>query len=461
MIRETRKAKKLRQQDLEDNIVSQVVISNIETGKTDVSEQKIIYLFNKLGLKEEDMSRFYIDEEKINQEEVNEEIELRLESIETMIDLADPDQGIVELRSFPLPPGSPYIVVVHFLRGKCYFFKRNLKKAQKHFFEAIRCINDKHTDMISTNLKSLCYYYLSRVEYLQNNLHQALEYCKKGINTFIIDGKRKYTKHLLLLGKSIYFQKLNRLEDAQTVLNEISHNALPSEKTGSIPYEIESKEVVLNFVELQATIWAKGGMHTQAINHARKGIALARVDKAYDRCCELWTTLGSVYSEKGNLNLAEICFLTALKLKDKIKKEYLLAYAYTQLGDLYSKRNEFSSSGEYFLKAVKISKKINDAYQETEALMGLGNCYVKQGMHDQAVQCLHKALELARQHDFMKQKNQLLLMLGHYLRNMGNSDYQRYALDFFFSNADAFFEGGEQPMLYGPTKQHAADPPDG
>ncbi|MBA4496558.1 helix-turn-helix domain-containing protein, partial [Paenactinomyces guangxiensis] len=41
LIRATRKAKKLRQEDLADNIISQVVVSNIETGKTDVSEKKI------------------------------------------------------------------------------------------------------------------------------------------------------------------------------------------------------------------------------------------------------------------------------------------------------------------------------------------------------------------------------------------------------------------------------------
>ncbi|MBA4496562.1 tetratricopeptide repeat protein, partial [Paenactinomyces guangxiensis] len=452
---------KLRQEDLADNIISQVVVSNIETGKTDVSEKKIIYLFNKLGLKEEDMNKFYIDEEKINQEEVAEELELRLESIETIVDLVDADQGLAELRCLPLPPGDPFIVVVHFLKGKGYLFKGNLKKSRKHFFEAIRYLNDKHAKILSTNLKSLCYYQLSRIEYLQNDLHEALEYCKKGISSFIIDGKRKYTKHLLLLSKAIYLQKLNRLEDAQTVMDQITTSAHTNEQTEVTPSTIDSKEIALNLIELQATIWAKGSMYTQAIKLARQGIELARIDQAFNRSCELWITLGSIYSEKDKFNLAEICFLTALKLKDKIQTEYLLAYAFTQLGTLYSKREEFSHAEDHFLKAVKISRKINDAYQETEALMGLGSCYVKQKMHEKATKCLHEALDLAKQHSFMKQKNQLLLMLGHYLKNIGNPHYQQYALDFFFSNADPLFGGGEQPMLYSPTKRQVADPPNG
>lgn len=461
-IRRVRKSKGLRQMDLEDENISQVMISYVETGKTDVSEDKISYLLKKLNIKENDVAEFYINEEEIKQREVDEELELRLVSIENIIDLVDPDSGLSELKDIFIPNGSHLHVTVNYLKGKSYLKKRNAKKTRKYFFETIRSIDDKYPEMLTSNLKAASYFDLSKLEYFNNDLHKALEYCKKGEQSFIIDGKRPYLKPGLLISKVIYLQKLNRLEDAQSILDEISSLKASS----NIYYAIESKEIILNIYELQATIWAKGNMTNHAIDHAKKGIEFARIDKAYDRSCELWTTLGSIYNEKNKLNLAEICFLTALKLRNKIRKEYLLSYANTQLGNLYAKRNQFSEAEEKFQKAIKISQKINDAYQETEALMGLGDCYVSQMKNNQAINCFKQALEIATQHSFIKQKNQSLLKLGHFLKAIGSPDFREYALHFFESHVETLIkhdEGGEEEMTYnlGPVKRHSAgDPPD-
>ncbi|MBA4601957.1 helix-turn-helix domain-containing protein [Thermoactinomyces mirandus] len=458
-IKKTRKAKRLRQQDLADENISQVVISYIETGKPEISEEKIRYLLNKLKIRESDYKEFYVEDNKEASKELEEEMKLRLIALETIIDLTAPEQGLEELRSIGLPNGSPLDADIYYLKGKYYLYKRNLKRANKYFFQAIRLVDDKYPEMIGSNLKAASYFGLAKLEYANNDLNKALEYCKKGESSFIIDGGRSYLQAGFLVSKVIFLQKLNRLEDAQSALDKL--NSLNSGK----PCFIESREIILNAYELQATIWAKGNMTNNAIIHAKKGIELARIDKAYDRSCELWTTLGSIYSNKNKLHLAEICFLTALKLKNKIQREYLLSYANTQLGNLYTKKKKFSKAEKMFQKAISISKKTNDAYQETEALMGLGECYIHQNNSAHAIKCLKHALELAKQSGFTKQKNQLLLKLGHYLKTIGNPGFQEYVFDFFESNVEALFnrKGGESAMPYyfSQTKRHSAgDPPD-
>ncbi|MGA8942627.1 MAG: tetratricopeptide repeat protein [Thermoactinomyces sp.] len=459
LIKKTRKAKRLRQQDLADSNISQVVISYIETGKPEISEEKIKYLLKKLDIKEKDYEKFYVNEDEIAAKEFDEEMELRLISLETIIDLTAPEQGLEELRSIGLPNGSSLDADIYYLKGKYYLHKRNLKKANRYFFQAIRLVDDKYPEKIHSNLKAASYYGLAKLEYANNDLNKALEYCKKGESSFIIDGERPYLQAGFLVSKVIFLQKLNRLEDAQSALDKL--NSISSGK----PCFIESREIILNAYELQATIWAKGNMTNNAISHAKKGIELARIDKAYDRSCELWTTLGSIYNKKDNLQAAEICFQTALKLKNKIQREYLLSYANTELGNLYTKKRKFGEAEKKFYKAISISKKTNDAYQETEALMGLGECYILQNKSAQAIKFLKYALELAKQSGFTKQKNQLLLKLGHYLKAIGDPSFQQYAFDFFESNVEALIhkEGGVSTLSYqfNQAKRHSAgDPPD-
>jgi len=461
-VRKTRKAKRLRQEDLVDDILSQTAISNIESGKTHVSEEKLTHLLKKLGYSPDELADFYLNDVEQDTENIHEEMELRLTSIENTIDLVGPDEGLEELRNLGLSNDSSFQVIVSYLRGKCYMHKQNWKKAHKQFFDCIHSLIHHHPEMQYTNLKAACYQELSFIEYSQNNFREALIYSTEGLKSFLKEGQRQYYREIILISKAVYLQKLNRLEDAQSVLEELSRlktEPCEKEKEGAdFPLMLESKEVMLNLMELQASFLMKSSMYCQAIKYALKGIELARVDRLYDRSFELWTTLGSIYSKKENLQLAEICFLTALKLRKKIKREYLLAYVYTQLGLLYNKANSYKRAEQNFLEAIRFSHKTNDVYREVEALTELGLCYWEQKKPDKALEHLHLALQLAEKRSIHNQKNKLLLLLGSFLQKMGDPNYQKYAIDFFKSHVLSL-KGGEQEMLK-VTRQHA-DPPNG
>lgn len=67
--------------------------------------------------------------------------------------------------------------------------------------------------MSYTNITSACYQELSRIEYAQNDLIQALRYSESASKYFVPDGERKYIKDQICISKVIYLEKLNRVGD--------------------------------------------------------------------------------------------------------------------------------------------------------------------------------------------------------------------------------------------------------
>lgn len=436
-VRKIRKAKRLRQEDLVDEILSQTAISNIESGKTHVSEEKLAHLLNKLGYTIDELSNFYMEEEQ-DTEYFHEELELRLLSIENTIDLVDPDDGLEAINHLGIPDDSSYQVIAQYLRGKCYMHKKNWNKAHKHFFDCIHSLIHHHPEMQYTNLKPACYLKLSVIEFLQNNYREALLYSIEGLNSFLKDGQREYLEEMLLINKAIYLEKLNRIEDAQFVLEEITHlktKTYEQEKEKmEFPLYLNSKEVMLNFMELQANFFMKNQLYCQAIKYTLKGIELARIDRMYNRSFELWIALGNIYLKLEQMQLAEICFLTALKLRKKIDQDHLLAYVYIQLGRLYKKRKIYHHTKQYLLEALRISHKKNDAFWEVESLTELGLYYWEQQDHENAMKHLQQALKLAKAQQMNKQENRLFLIIGNLLYKRGDSGYEKYAINFFKSH---------------------------
>lgn len=458
-VRKMRKSKKLRQEDLVDSNLSQPVLSNIERGEGHVSEEKMQYVLKKLGV-EEDLSHFYQQETEEEADSFSEKVKIKLISIENTIDMVSPDQGLEELRELQLPPRHPCQVTVEYLKGKCYFHKKNWTKAHNHFFNAINLIDRQSPDMSPTNIKGACYHELSRIEYIQNNFKQALRYSNLAEQYFVPNGDRKYYLDMILTSRVIYLEKMNRFGDAQTVLDQITEKA-KTQNHETDPFFSNSKESLLNMYEMQAKLLLKGNRFSQAIQFALKGIELARIDKMYDRSFELWTTLGSIYIEMGKLELAGYCFTAALKLDKKVKREYLLSYVYTQLGMLYYKQEDFQRSEKEFLEALKYSRKTNDVYHEIQALTGLSKCWMKLNKRDQAISHLQEALSLANQHFFVDQRKEILLILANYLREIGDPRFQNYALDFFYSHVETAVEGGEGIMAEHYKRHSAGDPPGG
>jgi transcriptional regulator with XRE-family HTH domain len=447
-VRKLRIDKKMRQEDLADNMLSQSAVSNIERGSVEVSEEKINHLLAKLK-SDKTLDDFYTpvleDEEAL----FNEELQINLILIENIIDLVCPKEGLNQLRNLHVPARHDFIVIVEYLKAKGHLFKNSMNKAHKYFFNCIRMLDHAYSHMKHTNLKSACYHELSTIEYTQNNFEQAVRYSQKAEESFQPFGDRQHYKDIILISRVIYLEKLNRIGEALSILNQMRSTKTISSSTdqGDEFYSSESKEAILNYYEMQAKLLAKNNHFSEAVSYALKGIELARIDKMFARSLELWTTLGSIFMSQDKLYLAECCFTMAKKLTSKAPKDYLLSYIYTQLGMLYYKREEISLAKREFVQGLRYGRRANDVFLQTEALMGIIQCYIKQDNREKVLEFSQQALALAKQHSFRRQKTRLYFILAIYLRDTNDPDFSQYLQQFFSAYCESILGGEEMSSI--------------
>lgn len=396
ILRNKRKEIRKRLEDYADDKISTATLSNIERGLPNVHIDKIRYYAEKLGVTLEEVPSLI--EEKEAQER---RIKSKLQSIHSVVAIVDPDKALERLRILQVDPSSSHYPTSLYLRGLCYLHKNNLNKAQHYFTETIKEL-DKYPHLESTNLRASCNYDLSRVFYYKNDLKNALSFSNQGIKSFVPHGERSYSIHSLMVGKAIYLEKLDRLEESLRTVEEL---------WGEIS-KIKSVFVILNMYEIRTSILTKQKMYHEAIQIANEGIELARINRIFDRSFELWNALGHVYMQLQDLDEAENCILTALDLKKQVKKEFLFITSYTQLGLVYLKQNRWEEAHQALLEAVRIGEKTNDARRYTLAEIVLGDYYQAQLDYSEAVTHYQKALEIAKRHGFKSQEQMALIELG-------------------------------------------------
>jgi tetratricopeptide (TPR) repeat protein len=411
MLRKLRKEQGFTIENFADDYISASTISNIERGNPHVSIEKIKYYAKKLNVTLEDVSSMMEKEQK-NREKYR----LQLMSIENMIDLVDPGAGLARLRQldesyFLYNPG-----IVYYLKGKSYYPK-NKERAETYYQKAIQQI-DQHSSNERTNMKSVCYNELGTIYFYKNNLDQALEYTQKGIEAFVPDGERTYVKSVLLANKAIYLEDLGRLEESIQTIEELR----------SQPEEFKSTNSTLSIYVLQARIHHRNKLYTQAIQCTETGIELARINNMYARSSELWTLLGNIYFSLEKPEEAEICYLTSLDIKEKMRKEHLLITPYTQLGLLYLSQNNFKGAQESLEEAVRIGERTDHLLPFVNALIALGNFYLKQKQYYQAIQPFERAFSLAKKHKYTKEEEQIVVNLCYCYEQIGDLErFQNYS----------------------------------
>ncbi|MRG27793.1 tetratricopeptide repeat protein [Laceyella tengchongensis] len=309
--------------------------------------------------------------------------------------------------------------------------------------------------MKASNIKPTSLYELGRIYHRQNDLDNALKCVEKGLSSFYEHGERKYSKYYLLISKVIYLEKMDKnLEANETLESMWPHLA-----------EINT-ETQLNMYEMQATIYNKLDHYEKALKYAETGIDIARREKNYDRCFELWTTLGVSYKNLKKPKLAETCFKTASRFEKKLRKKYLLpTYNYTELGKLYMEEEKMELAENILRNAVKLGKKAKDGLRYYEALVALGDCLIMQSK-EEGLYFLKEALKLVEKLSFAKQEVNIVLKLAKYYEKKDSIKHNKYFARFYELSVQ-LMHGGEEKMLKNNTlsgqlaeRKTAGDPPD-
>lgn len=412
LLRKRRKELNYILEELADENISASTISNIELGKTNVADDRRLYLIKKLDLDPNDIPMLLSE-----QESKSKNLKIHLESIEHLIDL-NPNKGWQKLKKLKIGKNDPLLSLVYYLKGKYYIRIRDWEKARKALQESIRII-EVHPELEHMNLKSASLHELSRVFYYSNNTRQAIRYTVEGINSFSEDGERTYYKHLLWVTKAFYLENLGKLDEVVRITDELWPKL----------NEIRSQETVLNLFEIKTKILIASQHYEEAILCTKQGLEISRLNRLHERSFDMWSLLGKIYLQTDQYELSEDCFLTALEIE--IKKKSLLIPTYTYLGRLYILQNRMEEAKEIVEKAVQIGEETNSQYRLIDALTTLGDCYQEQEKLDQSIEKYQTALSLAKEKGSLIQEKEILFRLCKTLKSQNYDLYVKYIENYF------------------------------
>jgi tetratricopeptide (TPR) repeat protein len=424
VFKEERKKKRLSQLDLSVEIdLHNTIISKIERGVYKANKDHLEKLCKYYGFNLDKLSNRYVVETVLTDKL---DIDLKLLAIEYDLDLIDREQGIEELRQleeyskFNEIKENLLVLFPYYLRGKYYENKRKWNTALEQYGTVVQTINSSMEDTDEDNLKSACYNGMVRVYLHLNDLANALTYVNYGIESFNPENKRHHIQYNLWINKAIILEKLNRDMEALSLVEEVCEQG----------NNIRSDDAWLNLLLIRIELLNKLGRYDEAIHFSQEGLFLARVDELYDHAFDLWSSLGESYYQKGSMNNAELCYQSALKLENKIKRKYLAIKTHTHLGSVYCEFGELKRGHLVLKKAVKLAREFKDAQGLVKALIALSHCLVMQNKDLDAYKHLKEARELAMEFDFENLMFDILLNMLDICKRQNLTDYHRITGEF-------------------------------
>ncbi|MCH5584079.1 tetratricopeptide repeat protein [Shimazuella sp. AN120528] len=405
-LRAIRKEKGLRIADLVEKGLSSATISFIEQGKS-VKESKLHRYCEKLGIQPAQFPHLVEHQQKSHSQ-----LQMHLSLLESKIQLHLEDSSLLaELRK--LEKQGEMLSTVYFLKGLYYFNRKNWDRSRKYLERVVETAA-KQKDFTS-NLIASAYKELARISFFQkNDLKAALHYVQLGLDGYDSNGERAEIKFFLMIGKVIYLEKLNRIDDALHTLDILWDEYA----------ELSGLEVLLNMYEIKASLLNRKKDFNKAIKYAVEGYRLASKNKSYRRAVELLTTWGNILTNLEDYRNAEQIYLLALefKIKKKIEGNNLFVSTYTHLGLLYSKQKQVEKARDYFEKAIKEGKQSKDAPRYCFALMSFADFESNQRKFPSAVLYYEEAKNLAKDYHLENYLEVILVHLADCWKKAGEKD---------------------------------------
>lgn len=378
-IRNYRKEKKLRLEDLADDNISVSTISNIERGFAHVKQEKVYYLLKKLGIDLDDLAGI---ENRLQKQD--EQIYLLLTSLEAWLICDEEEKALTELNKLQLPDNHQLAAKATYLKGRCFSQLGEWKKAMQAYYEAIRL--DRLQDDES-HLEADCYYELSMCAYQQKELNQAIAYIEKGLEAKS-KGDRSDPYFSLIRNKAQLLYKQERQAEALKLVRD----------TWPLLEELQKVELVLGFYQLRVSLLIDTGLSEEALVCAEEGITLATQNDQFDALCVLWCLRGDIYKNQNQLALAEVCYRTSQIFEYHIKNKSALILTYTSYGSLLRETKRYHEAEVMLTKAIVLGEKHHEIVELVRAYLEMGQMQLVGSGNLQAMQYLQKAKDLAVKH---------------------------------------------------------------
>lgn len=142
-------------------------------------------------------------------------------------------------------------------------------------------------------------------------------------------------------------------------------------------------------------VYRNRGDLDEAEDAHKRSLAIVTRLGCMDAVASIYAGLALVYEAKGNLRGAENMHLEALRIEQKIGRVKGIARQYHNLGKLYGQTGELDKAEELFKKALQIHVGLGNQHGIGAAYSNLGLIYRRCGDLDQAEATQHKSLAIA------------------------------------------------------------------
>jgi tetratricopeptide (TPR) repeat protein len=256
----------------------------------------------------------------------------------------------------------------------------------------------------------MSYRHLAYISYLHGKVEQALELVTQGLHTYIEHETRNYPKFRLLMDRVIYLETLKRYIDA---FEEVC-------RIWSIRHEIPITRLRLELTDLYARGLCRKHQYKEAETLLKDAIYLARLDYDHDMGYILWTTVGELYTELGDIEEAKNCYQTAIALTKQVQNKKILPRTYRLLGSLYTKEQEWSLADQYLGEAIRLSKRHNNEREFLYSLKAAGKVYLFRKQYERAIRFFERALVMAKHSD---EHEEILLLTARCAKHLNQNQY--------------------------------------
>lgn len=373
-IRNYRKEKKLRLEDLADENISVSTISNIERGFAHVKQEKLQYLLEKLGIDMEDINHI---EGRIQKKD--EQITLQLAALDSWLICDEYSKALSELIRLDLPDNHPLAARATYVKGKCYFKQGEIKKAIQSYHEAIRLARLQEDD---EQFVANCYYELSFCALKQNKGRQAFAYVEKGLA--LIEKKQSELYISLLCSKAELFMQQAREAEALKLVKD------------TWPYlqKVQKVELTLGFYRLRVALLISANILDEALVYVEEGIKLATQNSQHNALSLLWAQIGEIYLKQHQAALAEISFRTSQLFEYHVDDKSILIATYRLYGSLLRELKRYNEADIMLNKAILLGEKHQKIVELIHAYLEMGQVQLIADKQ-RAMNYFHKARELA------------------------------------------------------------------
>jgi tetratricopeptide (TPR) repeat protein len=406
--RKVRKERELTLDDLADENISSATISNIERGIPHVSNEKVLYLAQKLQIRSD-----MIPELLFKEKDKLQVIQQRIKAVDILLSNLKLPEAETILNKIKIDGDRLCPIQIQLLYAKLYMIKRNFSFSESIYEEIIDDIGNG-PDL--NNIRPTCFYNLGFLHFLGNDLNAALEVTNKGIEVFNHNGENKNIWYDLQCNKALFLEKLDEFPECLNLISDMWGHV----------NKIDETDTVLNIYWLRAKLEhkIKSGDIQNYIYH---GMELAQKCNRYDFIFVFWLLSGVTEIDRERWEEAEFCIRIALNFTDKVSiyKKYNLVEAYSRLAIVCFQLNKYNDSLDLAKKAVEIGKEIGQASYLIDALITMGGLQKMLCNIEYAYEYYYKALILSRENRLKNKERKIIYKIS-VIRNDNSMDLEAF-----------------------------------